>query len=89
MCPDGLTCQIVLTWLAYTIFIADNLRAFILAVTDCKRDVPPSYLIFAQLLLFLPLSMIRNLAKLSGTALVADAFILVGRTSLEHSHFRH
>jgi hypothetical protein len=29
----------------------------------------------------LPLAMIRNLAKLSGTALVADAFILIGRES--------
>ncbi|CAK9780712.1 hypothetical protein CC85DRAFT_264664 [Cutaneotrichosporon oleaginosum] len=63
---------------AYTIFIAENLRAFILAVTDCKTDVSTSTLIFAQLFLFLPLAMIRNLAKLSGTALVADAFILVG-----------
>jgi proton-coupled amino acid transporter len=63
---------------AYTIFIAENLRAFILAVTDCKTDISTATLIFAQLLLFLPLAMIRNLAKLSGTALVADAFILVG-----------
>lgn len=63
---------------AYTIFIAENLQAFILAVTDCKTLVSTSTLIFAQLLLFLPLAMIRNLAKLSGTALVADAFILVG-----------
>ncbi|KAL1408401.1 hypothetical protein Q8F55_005213 [Vanrija albida] len=63
---------------AYTIFVAENLRAFVLAVTDCAHDIPTSYLIFAQLLLFLPLSMIRNLAKLSFTALVADAFILLG-----------
>ncbi|BEJ06280.1 hypothetical protein CcaverHIS641_0308020 [Cutaneotrichosporon cavernicola] len=63
---------------AYTIFIAENLRAFFLAVTDCKLDIPTSALIFAQLFLFLPLAMIRNLAKLSGTALVADAFILIG-----------
>ncbi|GMK53645.1 hypothetical protein CspeluHIS016_0102310 [Cutaneotrichosporon spelunceum] len=61
---------------AYTIFIAENLKALIVAVTN--RTVPTSVLIFGQLLLFLPLAMIRNLAKLSGTALVADAFILVG-----------
>jgi hypothetical protein len=30
------------------------------------------------LIIFMPLAMIRNLAKLSGTALVADAFILIG-----------
>lgn len=32
-------------------------------------------------MLFMPLAMIRNLAKLSGTALVADAFILIGSES--------
>lgn len=63
---------------AYTIFIAENLQAFVLAVTDCKTFIPTRYLIFAQLLIFLPLALIRDLAKLSGTALVADAFILIG-----------
>lgn len=66
---------------AYTIFIAENLQALLLSVSDCKWNVPIGTLIFGQLLLFLPLAMIRNLAKLSGTALVADAFILVGRKS--------
>lgn len=66
---------------AYTIFVAENLQAFVLAVTDCKTFISTRDLIFAQLLLFLPLSMIRNLAKLSFTALVADAFILLGRRS--------
>jgi hypothetical protein len=63
---------------AYTIFIAENIQAFIMAVTDCRTFIATRYLIFAELLVFLPLAMIRNLAKLSGTALVADAFILVG-----------
>ncbi len=49
-----------------------------MAVTDCRTFIATRYLIFAELLVFLPLAMIRNLAKLSGTALVADAFILVG-----------
>ncbi|WWC70524.1 uncharacterized protein I206_104475 [Kwoniella pini CBS 10737] len=63
---------------AYTIFIAENLQAFFMAVTDCRTYIPVRWLIFGQLLVFLPLAMIRNLAKLSGTALVADAFILIG-----------
>ncbi|KZT53533.1 hypothetical protein CALCODRAFT_501054 [Calocera cornea HHB12733] len=63
---------------AYLIFVAENLKAFVLAVTNCKTDVPIQYLIFSELVLFVPLSLIRNLAKLSTTALVADAFILVG-----------
>lgn len=36
------------------------------------------YLIFAQSIVLLPLSFVRNLAKLSGTALIADVFILIG-----------
>ena len=31
-----------------------------------------------QLIVFLPLALVRDLAKLSSTALVADAFILAG-----------
>jgi proton-coupled amino acid transporter len=63
---------------AYLIFVAENLQAFILAVSKCKHLVSTTTLIFAQLVLFIPLSLVRNLAKLSTTALVADAFILVG-----------
>jgi proton-coupled amino acid transporter len=63
---------------AYLIFVAENLQAFILAVSKCKHLVSTTKLIFAQLVLFLPLALVRNLAKLSTTALVADAFILVG-----------
>ncbi|KAI9631808.1 transmembrane amino acid transporter protein-domain-containing protein [Dioszegia hungarica] len=62
----------------YTVFIAENLQAFILAVTDCKTFIATKWLIAAQLSVFMPLAMIRNLAKLSGTALIADVFILVG-----------
>jgi proton-coupled amino acid transporter len=63
---------------AYTIFIAQNFQALILAVTNCKTVIPTQYLIFAQGLVLFPLSLVRNLAKLSITALIADAFILVG-----------
>lgn len=63
---------------AYTIFIAENFQAFVLAVTNCKTLVPIQYLIFAQGLVLVPLSLVRSLAKLSTTALIADAFILVG-----------
>lgn len=63
---------------AYTIFVAENLQAFVLAVTNCKTFIATKWLIAAQLIIVLPLSMIRNLAALSSTALIADAFILVG-----------
>ncbi|KAK4046579.1 hypothetical protein OIV83_005949 [Microbotryomycetes sp. JL201] len=63
---------------AYTIFVSENLQAFIMAVSNCAKYVDIKYLIFAQLVIFMPFAMIRNIQKLSGTALVADAFILFG-----------
>ncbi|BGP34671.1 hypothetical protein JCM10296v2_006493 [Rhodotorula toruloides] len=63
---------------AYTIFVAQNLQAFFLAVSNCKTYISTPLLILAQLVVFLPLAMIRNIQKLSSTALVADAFILFG-----------
>ncbi|TFY78598.1 hypothetical protein EWM64_g5412 [Hericium alpestre] len=63
---------------AYTIFIAESLQAFVAAVTHCATIMPVIYLIFIQLLIFLPMALIRNLAKLSTAALVADVFILAG-----------
>ncbi|GAA6050980.1 hypothetical protein JCM3770_005353 [Rhodotorula araucariae] len=63
---------------AYTIFVSQNLQAFFMAVTNCRTYISVPYLIMAQLVIFLPLALIRNIQKLSGTALVADAFILIG-----------
>lgn len=63
---------------AYIVFTSENLQALILAVTNNKMLVNIESLIFLQLIIFLPLSMVRNLAKLSVTALIADLFILLG-----------
>lgn len=63
---------------AYTIFVSENLQAFVLAVTNCVHLIPVQYFIMMQLVIFLPLALIRNIAKLSTTALVADVFILAG-----------
>lgn len=49
-----------------------------MSVTKCHTLIPVQLLIFSQLIVFLPLSLIRNLAKLSLTALIADVFILIG-----------
>lgn len=61
---------------AYIVFVSENLQALISAVAG--SIVPIEKLIAAQLLLFLPCSMIRDIAKLSFTALIADLFILMG-----------
>ncbi|TFY57488.1 hypothetical protein EVJ58_g6989 [Rhodofomes roseus] len=63
---------------AYIIFVSENLQAFVLAITNCAKLLGIQYFILLQLFIFLPLVLIRNLAKLSTTALIADAFILAG-----------
>jgi len=72
---------------AYTIFVAENLRAFVMAVTDCMKIIPVQYFILMQLVIFLPFALIRNLAKLSTTALIADVFILAGLIYIFSSEF--
>ncbi|KAI0322138.1 transmembrane amino acid transporter protein-domain-containing protein [Amylostereum chailletii] len=72
---------------AYTIFVAENLQSFVLAASQCTKLIPVPYLILMQLVVFLPLALIRNLARLSTTALVADAFILAGLLYVFGSEF--
>lgn len=63
---------------AYIVFTSENLQAFILAVTNGEKFIEIKYLILTQLIVFLPMSMIRDMAKLGGTALIADFFIMLG-----------
>ncbi|PKS05288.1 hypothetical protein jhhlp_008660 [Lomentospora prolificans] len=63
---------------AYIVFTSENLRAVIMAVSDCKTHVPITWLIVLQMIIFLPFSLLRDLGKLGFTALIADAFILIG-----------
>jgi proton-coupled amino acid transporter len=63
---------------AYIVFTSQNLKAFILAVTDCKTDISTTWLIIMQMVVFLPFSLLRDIGKLGFTALIADAFIVIG-----------
>ncbi|KAH6626905.1 transmembrane amino acid transporter protein-domain-containing protein [Chaetomium sp. MPI-SDFR-AT-0129] len=63
---------------AYIVFTSQNLQAFILAVTDCKSLIPVTWLIIMQMVVFLPFSLLRDIGKLGFTALIADAFIVIG-----------
>uniref|UniRef100_A0A8H7KC16 Amino acid transporter transmembrane domain-containing protein n=1 Tax=Bionectria ochroleuca TaxID=29856 RepID=A0A8H7KC16_BIOOC len=63
---------------AYTVFTAQNLRSFILAVSDCRTNISTPWLILMQMVIFLPFSLLRDIGKLGFTALIADAFILIG-----------
>lgn len=53
-------------------------QAFVMGITHCLKFIPTQYFILMQLIIFLPLALVRDIAKLSSAALVADAFILVG-----------
>ena len=63
---------------AYIVFTAENLQAFILAVSNCATWIDIKFIVLMQLIIFLPLSLIRNIEKLGLTALIADGFILLG-----------
>lgn len=63
---------------AYIVFTSENLQAFIRAVTNCKTSISIPWLILMQMVIFLPFSLLRDIEKLGFTALIADAFILVG-----------
>ena len=63
---------------AYIVFTSENLQAFVLAISKCRTWVDIKFMVLAQLVVFLPLSLIRDIGKLGGTALVADAFIFAG-----------
>ena len=63
---------------AYIVFTSANMQAFFLAISDCRWSVDIQIIIFVQLIIFLPLSLIRDIGKLGITALIADFFILLG-----------
>ncbi|KOS21298.1 Vacuolar amino acid transporter 3 [Escovopsis weberi] len=63
---------------AYIVFTSENLQAFIRAVTNCKTFISIPVLILMQMVIFLPFSLLRDIGKLGITALIADAFILIG-----------
>lgn len=63
---------------AYIVFVSQNLQAFVLAVSKCATFIDIKYMVLLQLVIFLPLSLIRDISKLGFTALIADVFILLG-----------
>ena len=63
---------------AYIVFTSENLQAFILAVSNCRTWIDIKFMVLMQLIIFLPLSLIRDISKLAATALIADFLILLG-----------
>lgn len=65
---------------AGTVFVAQNLHSFAVAVSNGHSPVSTPILIALQLLVLIPLAFIRNISKLGPSALIADVFILLGLT---------
>jgi len=63
---------------AYIVFVSENLQAFIQAVSKCKTFIDIKFIILMQMIIFLPLSLYRNINHIQKLALVADVFILLG-----------
>ncbi|KAL8952302.1 MAG: hypothetical protein Q9222_001791 [Ikaeria aurantiellina] len=63
---------------AYIVFTSENLQAFILAVSNCRTWIDIKFMVLMQLIIFLPLSLIRDISALSLTAYIADFFIMLG-----------
>ncbi|KAF1920022.1 transmembrane amino acid transporter protein-domain-containing protein [Ampelomyces quisqualis] len=63
---------------AYIVFVSENLQAFVLAVSNCRTYIGIGHMILIQMVIFLPLSLYRNINNIQKLALVADIFILLG-----------
>ena len=63
---------------AYIVFTSENMQAFVLAVSKCRSFIDIKGMVFMQLIIFLPLSLIRDIGKLGFTAFIADVFIFLG-----------
>ncbi|KAF9194346.1 neutral amino acid transporter [Haplosporangium sp. Z 27] len=72
---------------AYMSFVATNLEALAKNVLDAADMYPSYFFVIIQLIVFIPLSLIRNIARLSFTAVVADAFICFGLIYLYYFDF--
>jgi len=63
---------------AGTVFVADNLKAFADAVSHNASPLSTKDLIALQLLILVPMALIRNISKLGPAAMIADVFIILG-----------
>ncbi|KAF9439059.1 neutral amino acid transporter [Entomortierella beljakovae] len=63
---------------AYMSFVATNLEALTKNILNPTEMYPSYFFVIVQLIVFIPLSLIRNIARLSFTAVIADAFICFG-----------
>jgi proton-coupled amino acid transporter len=63
---------------AYYIFVAQNLRDWLMIVSDCQWVLPDWVFIIIQTVIYIPLAWVRRIKNFGVTSLVADVFILMG-----------
>ncbi|CAO3634612.1 unnamed protein product [Cunninghamella echinulata] len=63
---------------SYFIFISGNLVNIVQVLSHCKVMIPQKEYIWLPLIIVLPLVMIRHIARLSFTIIIADVFIFFG-----------
>ncbi|KAJ9080858.1 hypothetical protein DSO57_1020576 [Entomophthora muscae] len=68
--------------IAYTIFVAKNIHELILSFSNCKLKPSEGFLIFAQLIIYIPMSMVRKIKYFSMAAFFGDIFIISGLSYL-------
>ncbi|KAK4510943.1 uncharacterized protein ATC70_000052 [Mucor velutinosus] len=66
---------------SYFVFISGNLVNIVDVLSHCGAQIEQKYYIWFPLIFIIPLVLIRHIAKLSFTAIIADAFILFGLIS--------
>lgn len=68
---------------AYIVFTAENLRAFLVNISSYQtRDLDIFWFILFQAVILTPLSMIRDITRLSLLALLANIFIFAGLVTI-------
>ncbi|KAI1249443.1 hypothetical protein MGN70_009056 [Eutypa lata] len=60
------------------VFVAENITSFLIAVFHGPSPLSTIALVLLQVLVLIPLSFVRNIAKLGPAALIADICILMG-----------
>ncbi|KAI8631811.1 transmembrane amino acid transporter protein-domain-containing protein [Xylariaceae sp. FL1651] len=71
------------------VFVAENLKTFFEAVTHGHSPISTTMLILIQVIVLVPMSFIRNIAKLGPVALLADVFILIGVSYIYYYDIAH
>lgn len=66
---------------SYFVFISGNLVNIVDVLSHCAAQIDQKYYIWFPLVFIMPLVLIRHIAKLSFTAIIADVFILFGLIS--------